>query len=169
LPASVQSASARKPSSPSRSDPPHRQQHRLRRRLHPGPAAAPDLARDDVEADDQLRSPVRGVRHRGGRNSKPFVWLSTGRLPQWPRLCLGQRLPVLGRIDSHQVKKPARPNRPASDGEATNNEAASVAAPQVAADASVDASSAPNAAIRSYAGVSGRSALANSASERRSR
>src|SRR5262249_17923053 len=38
--------------------PPHRRQYGLRSRTGPGPAASPDLAQDDPEADRQLPSPV---------------------------------------------------------------------------------------------------------------
>jgi hypothetical protein len=41
---------------------PHRHRHRLRSR--PGPAAAPDLAQEDPEADRQLSPPVRCVQTR---------------------------------------------------------------------------------------------------------
>jgi hypothetical protein len=41
--------------------PPHRHQDRLRPRARPGPAATPDLAQDDAEADRQLGPPVGRV------------------------------------------------------------------------------------------------------------
>ena len=44
--------------------PPHRYQHGLGPRRCPGPAATPDLAQDDAEADGQFRPPVGGIQPR---------------------------------------------------------------------------------------------------------
>src|SRR5262249_57461127 len=44
--------------------PPHRHQHRLRPRAYPGPAATPDLAQEDAEADRQLGTPVGRIQAR---------------------------------------------------------------------------------------------------------
>ena len=58
----TQEIQGRAPLLPAR--PPHRHQHGLRPRPRPGPAATPDLAQDDPEADGQLGTPVGRVQPR---------------------------------------------------------------------------------------------------------
>jgi Peptidase family S41 len=73
--------------------PPHRHQDRLRPRTGPGPAAAPDLAQDDAEADGQLRTPVGRVQARltGGRVAYVYLPDTAGQgYTRFNRYCFAQ-------------------------------------------------------------------------------
>jgi hypothetical protein len=63
---------------------PGRDQRRLRSRACPGPAAAPDLAQGDAEADRQLGPPVSGARPRLTREGEQVFTMCPYSVPARP-------------------------------------------------------------------------------------